>query len=68
MDNGLMMDVSGSWVRKPSVSSVKEMNAWADERERLFLAKHFGGLPDPSDNDVATDGDIVMSDAPLSQI
>ena len=63
-----MMDVRGSWVRKPSVSSVKEMNAWADERERLFLAKHFGGLPDPSDNDVATDGDIVMSDGPLSQI
>lgn len=68
MDNTLMMDVSGAWVSKPDVSSVEQMNAWADERERLFLAKHFRGLPDPSHNDVATDGDIVMSDAPPPQI
>ena len=54
-----MMDVSGSWVRKPSVSSVKEMNAWADERERLFLAKHFGGLPNPSHNALASDVDTA---------
>ena len=35
-----MMDVSGAWVRKPEVSSAERMNAWADEKERLFLAKY----------------------------
>ena len=60
-----MMDVSGSWVRKPSISSVKEMNAWADERERLFLAKHLDDLSDPQDTEVATDRDIERSNVPI---
>ena len=40
MDNTLIMDVSGAWVRKPMASNVRKMNQWADEKERLFLAKY----------------------------
>ena len=40
MDNTLIMDVSGAWVRKPMGSNVRKMNQWADEKERLFLAKY----------------------------
>ena len=40
MDNTLIMDVSGAWVRKPMGSTVRKMNQWADEKERLFLAKY----------------------------
>ena len=40
MDNTLIVDVSGAWVRKPMGSNVRKMNQWADEKERLFLAKY----------------------------
>ena len=40
MDNTPIMDVSGAWVRKPMGSTVRKMNQWADEKERLFLAKY----------------------------
>ena len=40
MDNTLIMDGSGAWVRKPMGSNVPKMNQWADEKERLFLAKY----------------------------
>ena len=40
MDNTLIMDVSGAWVRKPMGSSVRKMNQLADEKERLFLTKY----------------------------
>ena len=40
MDNTLIMDVSRAWVRKPMGSHVRKMNPWADEKERLFLAKY----------------------------
>ena len=40
MENTLIMDVSGAWVRKPEASSAEKMNPWADEKERLFLAKY----------------------------
>ena len=40
MDNTLIMDVSGAWVRRPMGSTVRKMNQWADEKERLFLAKY----------------------------
>ena len=40
MDNTLIMDVSGAWVRKPMGSNARKMNQWADEKERLFLAKY----------------------------
>ena len=40
MENRLIMDVSGAWVRKPKGSCVHRMNAWADKKERLFIAKY----------------------------
>ena len=40
MDNTLIMDVSGAWVRKPMGSTVRKMNQLADEKERLFLTKY----------------------------
>ena len=40
MDKTLIMDVSGTWVRKAEASFANQMNAWADEKERLFLAKY----------------------------
>ena len=40
MDNTLIMDVSGVWVGKPMGFNVRKMNQWADEKERLFLAKY----------------------------
>jgi len=58
MDNTLMMDVSGAWVRKPEASSVDQMNALADEKERQFVAKYLGGLTDPLEADATTDRDI----------
>ena len=42
MDNTLMMDVSGAWVRKPEASSAEQMNALADEKERQFVARWLG--------------------------
>ena len=53
-----MMDVSGAWVRKPEASSVDQMNALADEKERQFVAKYLGGLTDPLEADATTDRDI----------
>ena len=40
MENTLIMAISGGWVRNRTGSSVHKMNAWADEKERLFLAKY----------------------------
>ena len=40
MEENLIMDVSGAWVRKDVGSAVQRMNAKADETERLFLDKH----------------------------
>ena len=40
MDNTLIMDVSGAWVRKPMGSNVSKMNQWANAKERLFVAKY----------------------------
>ena len=40
MDNTLITDVSGACVGKPPGSTVRKMNQWADEKERLFLAKY----------------------------
>jgi hypothetical protein len=65
MDNTLMMDVSGAWVRKPEASSVDQMNALADEKERQFVAKYLGGLTDPLEADATTDRDIETSDLSL---
>ncbi len=40
MNNTLIMDVSGAWVSKPMGSTARKINQWADEKERLFLAKY----------------------------
>ena len=55
------MDVSGAWVRKPEVSSADQMNAWADEKERQFVAKYIGGAVDPLETEATTDRDIEKS-------
>ena len=47
MDNTLIMDVSGAWVRKSEASSADQMNALADEKERQFVAKYLGDAIDP---------------------
>ena len=65
MDNSLIMDVSGAWVRKPRVSSVDQMNALADEQERQFVAKFVGGLTDPLEIDATADRDREKSDLSL---
>ena len=65
MDNTLMMDVSGAWVRKPEVSSADRMNAWADEKELQFVAKYLGGLTDSLETDATADRDIEKSDLSL---
>ena len=65
MEKTLVMDVSGAWFRKREVSSADRMNAWADERERQFVAKYFGGLTDPSETEATTDRDTEKSDLSL---
>ena len=65
MENTLMMDVSGAWVRKPEVSSVEQMNAWADEKERQFVAMHLGGQTDHLKTKSATDRGIEQLDLSL---
>ena len=56
-----MMDVSGAWVRKTEASSADQMNAWADEKERQFVAKYLGGLTDSIETEATTDRDIEKS-------
>ena len=60
-----MMDVSGAWVRKPKASSVDQMNALADEKERQFVAKYLGGLTDSLETNATTDWDKETSDLSL---
>ena len=65
MDNTLIMDVSGAWVRKSEAPSADQMNALADEKERQFVAKCFGDANDPIGTEAATDRDIEKSDLSL---
>ena len=60
-----MMDVSGAWVRKPEVSSADRMNAWADEKERQFVARYLGDLTDSLETDATTDRGKETSDLSL---
>ena len=53
MEENLIMDVSGAWVRKDVGSAVQRMNAKADETERLFLDKHQGRLQSSLDSETA---------------
>ena len=65
MNNTLVMDISGAWFRKPKASSADQMNAWADEKERQFVAKYIGGAIDPLKTEATTDQDIEASDLSL---
>ena len=65
MDNTLIMDVSGAWVRKAEASSADQMNALADEKERQFVAKYLGDAIDLIGTEAATDRDIEKSDLSL---
>ena len=40
MENDLVMDVSGSWVRR--VKTAAQLNQFSDAAEELFLAQHNG--------------------------
>ena len=55
------MDVSGAWIRKPGRSSADQMNAWADEKERQFVAKYIGDAIDPLETEATTDRNIKKS-------
>ena len=72
MDNTLIMDVSGAWVRKSEASSADQMNALADEKERQFVAKYLGDAIDPIGTEAATDCDmrsqICHSGKPVSTL
>ena len=61
MDNTLIMDVSGAWVRTPEGSSADQINAWADEKESQFVAKYISGAIDPLETEATTDQDIEKS-------
>ena len=39
MENDLVMDVSGSWVRR--VKTAAQLNLFSDAAEELFLAQHY---------------------------
>ena len=65
MDNTLIMDVSGAWVRRPEASSADQMNAWADEKERQFVAKYLDGLTESLETEATTDRDIEKADLSL---
>ena len=65
MDNTLIMDVSGAWVRKSEASSADQMNVLADEKERQFVAKYLGGLTDSLETNATTDRDKETSDLSL---
>ena len=65
MDNTLIMDVSGAWVRKSEASSADQRNALADEKERQFVAKYLVDAIDPIGTEAATDRDIEKSDLSL---
>ena len=65
MDYTLMMDVSGAWVRKPKAPSADQMNAWADKKERQFVAKYLGGMSASLETEAASDRDIEKPDLSL---
>ena len=42
MENDLVMDVSGSWVRRVKTAAL--LNQFSDAAEELFLAQHYGNV------------------------
>ena len=42
MEDDLVMDVSGSWVRRAKTSAAAQLDQFSDAAEELFLARHSG--------------------------
>ena len=42
MNDDLVMDVSGSWVRRAKTSAAAQLDQFSDAAEELFLAQHYG--------------------------
>ena len=42
MEDDLVMDVSGSWVRRAKTSAAAQLDQFSDAAEELFLAQHYG--------------------------
>tara|TARA_B100000575_G_scaffold268746_1_gene247888 strand:- start:2288 stop:2539 length:252 start_codon:yes stop_codon:yes gene_type:complete len=40
MGNDLVLDVSGSWVRRAKTSAADELNRFSDAAEKLFITQH----------------------------
>ena len=40
MENDLVMDVSGSWIRRAKKSSAAQLNQLSDVAEKIFLTRH----------------------------
>ena len=40
MDDDLVMDVSGSWVRRAKTSAAAQLKRFSDAAEKLFVAQH----------------------------
>ena len=40
MENDLVMDVSGSWVRRTKNSAAAQLNQFSDAAEKFFVAQH----------------------------
>ena len=41
MNDDLVMDVSGSWVRRAKTSAAAQLDQFSDAAEELFLAQHY---------------------------
>ena len=41
MNDDLVMDVSGSWVRRAKTSTAAQLDQFSDAAEELFLAQHY---------------------------
>ena len=44
MEDDLVMDVSGSWVRRAKTSAAAQLDQFSDAAEELFLAQHRGNV------------------------
>ena len=42
MEDDLVMDVSGSWVRRAKTSVAAQLEQFSDAAEELYLTQHFG--------------------------
>ena len=42
MEDDLVMDVSGSWVRRAKTSAAAQLEQFSDAAEELYLTQHYG--------------------------